>query len=172
MRKLFIFNILVLFLLLLSSFGCSSYPSDKYLVENFNNHEPIFEKLVAMIQEDSEVCKVNIDCEYIVIDNYQPNKVISNERYQEYKSLLKQIGAINVRQFFVNKNDKSYSNEIYFLVYENPDFMMGGVYKSYHHSKSKPDKLVDSLDELYSQNSEVFGYKEIRNNFYITLDIW
>ncbi len=161
MRKLFIFNILVLFLLLLSSFGCSSYPSDKYLVENFNNNEPIFEKLVAMIQEDSKVCKMNKDCEYILISDTEYNIKLPFDRYQEYKSLLKQIGAINVRQFFVNKNDKSYSNEIYFLVYENPGFMMGGVYKSYHHSKSKPDKLVDSLDELYSQNSEVFGYKEI-----------
>lgn len=176
MRRLFIFNILVLFLLLLllTSFGCSSYPSDKYLIENFNANREEFEKLLTMAQIDKQIISVKKNGEVLDINYKQNETLLSSERINEYTNLLNKINALEIQINTDNKKDSSNFSGISIFAWDTRSWSIvgGGHSKSYTFQLEKPEQIVDSLDRLKSNGNDVVAYKKISENWYLYLDIW
>lgn len=174
MRRLFIFNILVLFFLLLSSFSCSSYPSDKCLIENFDTNKSDFEKLVVMIQEDNQIISVMKNGEVLDIRYQANNQILTKERLKEYQLLLNKINASEIRIYTDNKKDNSNFSSISIFAWDTRSWSIvgGGHSKSYSFQFEKPEKIVESLDEIKSRGGDASHYKKISENWYLYLDIW
>ena len=164
----------LIFALVLANSSCSSYPTDKYLEENFNANRTYFEKLVSMIQDDKKVISIGKSREILDI-NYQPNKnVISRERLDDYISLLNKINALSIRLHTGNNNDRTNFSSIQIFVWDSRSWSIvgGGNSKSYLFTYDKPERIVESPDEIKSKGGDASHYKKLSENWYLFLDIW
>lgn len=152
---------------LLSATGCffSRPPSDNSMEEKFRSNEAAFKRLVVMMREDMNLAAVNFDAAYFPSKEFgdsRPKADIPAKRFDEYRRLLKQIGASEI----VNTG-----GNISFTVWESGivDPIKSG-YKNYLYTETLPSPMLDSLDDtskLRKAAGEDSGYKKIAENWYL-----
>src|SRR6476469_5638928 len=90
--------ILTVALWLISSLSCGprTHPSDLALVTSFREHEPDFQRLVSMSNEDHHVVRIAGDFNWLDDDHSfprtRPERGLSNERWDAYRSIFQELG--------------------------------------------------------------------------------
>jgi hypothetical protein len=147
--------------------GCFP-PSQRSLIRNFQRHRDSFEKVRAMLDEDSVVIWG------ITSDGVQDSRVgdfcrpedvgLSVRRYNEYRKLLKRAGARTVTRR---------SDEIRFFV-AGSGFGSHGWRVAIVHRTTEPNDVIASLNEFRpdgSSSSANKAYCAIADGWYIWI-VW
>ena len=138
---------------------------DRALIENFESHRSSFEKVVAMMEEDSQL-KVSPNDTFTILSSF-PTPGFSTRRLNEYRALFADLGT--PRATPVSRR----SDEIEFSAvsaFSDIDYEFVVITKSYVYRKTPPSTLVDSLDYKDFQNSS-WGCKHITGNWYLCFEL-
>lgn len=158
-------------LLLITIIGCSfafdnPHPSDDSLIQNFQNHEAEFERLVRMAKEDSHVIRIASDFTWTDKNAAWPRPEselgFSTERWNEYRSLFKKL---DLKAGILN-----YQPDLVYLTASTQGLLTGGSGKGYAYSLKEPSPIVESLDNVSFKGSEKsmnFAYRKLKGNWYL-----
>ncbi len=162
--------VLALFLAACNSPSESHHPSDEELLQNFQHHEPDFNKLITMANEDAKVIAITND--FTWLDNNmswpRPDSELgfSRERWDDYRKLFKELGltsGINRREDIAN---------VVFLVASAHGAVLRGTEKGYAYSPKEPHPLVESLDRInVPVRNMVPIYKRLKGNWYLYYEV-
>lgn len=132
-------------------------PSDEQMISNFNKNRAVFEKLQTMICRDNFQV-VSMDPEWSKPDN------ISDSKKQEYYELFKLIGVSQIQ---------SYDNCRMSYSVWSVGWAGDADYKKYEYKPSKPENIVDSLENLPLNNNNIaFYFRKIDNDWFISYSHW
>jgi len=146
------------------------FPSDKIIAEFEESHSRDLSTIKEMIVSDSNITAINED-RVLLSDNREWNEntnssAFSNERWKEYKSILKDLNIT-----IIHRTD---DNAIYFTI-ATRGLATGGAEKGLVFSKIPLAPLTDSLDDeilpkkidsgVIKENQYI--YKSLRNGWYI-----
>src|SRR6266404_6143785 len=138
--------IMVLFLTGCNSPSESHHPSDKQLLQNFQQHEADFNRLLRMASDDVKAVRISKD--FTWLDNNmswpRPDSELgfSRERWDDYRKLFKELGltaGITRREDIAN---------VVFFVASDEGAALRGTEKGYAYSPQEPHPLVESLDRI------------------------
>ncbi len=148
----------------LSDWVYSSPPADQILEQKFFEKKELFEKLVAMSDQDAKVVRIAKDFTWLKDDVSWPREKdklgFSTERWSQYKVLFKQLDIPTG----VVRGDSTMS-----LAAFTSGLVTGGLDKGYLYSKTPPFNLVDSLDQIEVISEKRFASKKIAENWYLYL---
>jgi len=148
----------------------SLHPSDGALVEYFQEHQPDFDKLVGMANEDSGVRAIYPSL--VVLKGYKiwPNDTaegFTQQRWGEYQSLFANLEAYDIGGFSKD------SNIIHITasrgVSDLDDYESIVITKGYAYSPEEPSPLVESLDGMGFDSRGTY-YKKIGERWYLYHD--
>lgn len=165
-RKLLIGFCLALFTL----FGCKGkLTSDDELVRRFNDHRANFEKLVRMMNEDTNVRSIYED--YVRLDDTpvwrtDDQKGFSTNRWNEYKHLFTQLGNSSVHRISKEGDVIEIASGSIVVTDTKDPYESVVSSKSYLYSPKEPSPLVESLNNPESNPC----YKRIDGNWYLYYD--
>lgn len=132
------------------------HPSDDDLIANFEEHREEFGKLLEMVEVDSNAKRVAPD--FLI-----PEKVISEDRWNEYRGLFR---TTNIPEGIVIWSP---SARVEFLA-STIGMVTGGTVKGYAYLSAPPEPstVYPSLDQRPQRlKSNVRAYREIRDRWYI-----
>jgi len=152
---------------LLAACGSDLRPTDAEMIANLRAKMPLFEKLVAMIQEDRDLERVDVD--WTRPDN--PATIgVTPQRIATYRALMKEAGI--ARGFYALKP----RTNIKFIGYASGLFTHGWG-KSYVYllpdaesSRYDFDLEEGDLDAAAVGQRKFFGYRHIDGPWYLLLD--
>ena len=150
-------------------FGCKGkLTSDDELVKRFYEHRANFEKLVQMMNEDTNVRTIYED--HVALDDTHlwrtdDQKGFSTIRWNEYKELFTQLGSPYIHRLS-REGDSIEIASASVVVYDTNDYEHVVTSKGYTYSLNEPSPLVQSLDNPEMNPS----YKKIDGNWYLYYD--
>lgn len=151
--------------ILVAVVGCSlaSHPSDQVLEQRLQSHRADFDKLVNMLDEDSDI--VRLDNKYVFL-NGSSDRTVPKERLDEYRSLFTKLGL----EGGIHR-DKP---EAIRLIASTKGMFFPTSEKSYVHSTTEFTQLVDSLDDIVERNrgGQSPVYKKVFGNWYLYYESW
>lgn len=149
-------------LIALGACDIARHPSDAVLVESFYKHQPDFEKLVAMLDQDKDLIRITAQNTFLQRD---ANRQLPRERQDEYRRLLKLLKLNGGIQR--DKDGLIFIASLQGVVIPNSA-------KSYIYALKEPSPLVESLDEVISNNrgDQKPVYKRISGNWYLDYESW
>lgn len=139
-------------------------PSQRSIVRQFERNREVFERVVAMLGEDTNVGAVSpsgVRCVLDVSSGTLEQAGISTQRYQEYLRLLKKAGAGSVTR---------YEEEILFPV-GGYGFGMYGWVVFIAYRQTEPVNVVSSLRNVQPGGpaAKSGAYCPIVNNWYVRI---
>lgn len=153
-------RVLQLAFIVLTLASCAPYdppPSDQSLIENFSKNGEVFDKLRIMICEDGYQT-ISLDPEWS-----EPESLSEDEK-EKYYSLFRKI---HIKQVAATKDCR-----VRFSVW-SVGWAGSGDYKDYEYRPSKVGNVVDSLDQLPLNNTDiVFYYRKIDEEWYLSYKHW
>ncbi|MEJ7577790.1 MAG: hypothetical protein WKF74_12400 [Pyrinomonadaceae bacterium] len=155
----FLFFISVLFLV-----GCGSrHPSDQVLEQRLRSREAEFERIVAMLGEDSDVVRLSND---FVFMSEGSRRSLSEERLSEYRRLFRELGI----EAGMHRDGANTMR----LIASSRGLLMVGSEKSYVYSSAEPSPLVESLDAVIRKDGgdQAPVYKRVSGNWYLYYESW
>jgi hypothetical protein len=136
----------------------------------FYEHRAEFEKLVKMVEEDSQKVGVGDGFAFSKSDPSQIQKYpgISQERWNEYRKLLNKVGSSEGLEKYAG------TTQIYFNVAVQ---YLGGQSKGIVYSPTPLSPVLESLDQnppisLYDDHGSMKVYKPITDHWYIFYYDW
>lgn len=145
------------------TFVYSKIPSDSDLKLTFDKNREMFDKLVQMSNEDSNVSRISYDFTWLVDDVSFPRSEdklgFTKERWSEYKILFNKINLMS--------GIKRGGREVYFMAY-TAGLATRGIEKGYVFSKEDLKCTSKSLDDIDNQGDR-FACKEIGKDWYLYL---
>ena len=140
-------------------------PAEQALIQNFHTHQDEFEKLRVMFQEDRQIIRVakpGVVLSGSLVVKIPPLQNISQSRFEDYSSLLAQIGASSISR---NEHDDG----IWFTTWASgwaADTKRAGLCWK----PEKPEGLVPSLDEVGKPGTKPGLYfQTVGDNWYLFL---
>jgi hypothetical protein len=146
--------------------GCagSRHPSDEELEQRLKTHAAEFNRLVAMLFEDSDVVRLVDD--RVFFSEGATRKKISDKRLIEYRQLFKAVG---LEAGFHRDSADSVR-----LIASSEGLFVPTSEKSYVYSKGEVSPLVDSLDRVIERDrgdqSPVF--RKLGGGWYLYYESW
>lgn len=137
-------------------------PKDKELENRFFANRTDFEKLVCLVQADSNLKRFSTSYDGQL--DYKSRSNLSEDRIKAYEELM---GKLQIQE--ISRWDQG--NTVYFQVWWTSHLVIGNKSKYYVYLENPPEKLVDSLD-IRVGNNDANDYKKIEANWYLHLDIW
>lgn len=160
-KAILVFSIGIVGLLLFLKFWMV-HPSDQTLIKNFKDNEPAFNNLIAMIQEDQGL--VRVDDNWTRPEN--PATIgLTEERIVKYRQIFKELRI--PRGFY------SFTNPVRIeLIASTTGLSISGSAKGYVFLEEKPALIVADLEDYSSMDSESFtAYRHIGGNWYLFHDV-
>lgn len=161
LKAVVVFSIGIVVLLLFLKFWMV-HPSDKTLIQNFKDNETAFNNLIAMIQEDKGLERVD--------DNWTRPKNhaaigLTEERIEKYRQIFKELRI--PRGFY------SFTNPVRIkLLASASGLSISGSAKGYAFLEEKPDLIVNDLEDYSSTDGESFtAYRHIEGKWYVFHDV-
>lgn len=144
--------------------GLSGHPSDEVLAQRLKSNEAKFNRLAAMLFEDSDIVRLCDDCVFL---SEGASRQIPDERLREYRHLFKELG---IEAGF----HRDGANAVRLIAWSRGGAFLPGSEKSYVYSKVEPSPLVDSLDKVISRDrgdqSPIF--RKLGDNWYLYYESW
>jgi hypothetical protein len=156
------FVLIAILLVSLGACGMSHHPSDAVLVERFHTHQPDFEKLVAMLNQDKDVVRITTKSAFL---KEGATRRLSKERVEEYRRLLKLLqldGGVQRDQ------------DGLVLIASMKGVVIANSAKSYLYTPKEPSPLVDSLDQVINKTrgDQKPIHMRISGNWYLDYESW
>jgi hypothetical protein len=151
------------YLLIMMACAGSQLPSDKSLEERFLRNQADFEKIISMLNEDSDVMMIT---DKNVFLNERSQRRLATERLDEYRRLIKRLkleGGI-----------QRYSSECALLIVSTTSVISSYSGKCYAYSVKEPSPLVESLDEVIKNTpgDQRLIYRRLSGNWYLCYESW
>lgn len=142
-------------------------PSDYWLSQHFTQGHDSFNRLVTMVQEDSEVVRVASDFTWArgpIGDAIRPGTEVgfTLQRWNEYRRLFKELGI----EGGIAWRPEDKPRVIYFVM-RSRGSVLSGTSKGYAFSQSPPTPLCESLDALATDTSSGTCFKPIAGKWYL-----
>ena len=144
--------------------GLSSHPPDEALAQRLKSNEAEFNRLAAMLFEDSDI--VRLRDEFVFL-NEGSNRQIPEERLREYRRLFKGLG---IESGF----HRDGANAVRLIASSKGGVFLPGSEKSYVYSKVEPSPIVDSLDKVMARNrgDQAPVFRKLGGNWYLYYESW
>lgn len=141
-------------------FGEEEHRSAKTMSQTFRSHRPGFERLVAMIREDSRKGLERVDHDWTWPEN--PSSIgVSIERLDEYRRLFRGLGLSRGFSAF----NKGIRIE---LIASSQGLTSAGSSKGYVHCTHPPGLVVKDLDSYRSPDGRSFvAHQQIEGAWYM-----
>jgi len=151
-------------LMFVAGCGLSSHPSDEVLAQRLKSNEAEFNRLAAMLFEDSDIVRLCDDCVFL---SEGSNRQIPAERLREYRRLFKELG---IEAGF----HRDGANAVRLIASSKGGVLLPGSEKSYVYSKVEPSPLVDSLDKVVARNrgDQAPIFRKLNGNWYLYYESW
>jgi hypothetical protein len=150
---------------------CFFHP-DIQLKLQFYEHRAEFEKLIAMVQEDSQIDGVGDDLTSLDSSSSPPRPTggVSQARWDEYRRLFRKTGA----SYGIERDD--YPPALHFPL-ALVGFILSSEEKGIAYSPEPLSPVMESLDRfppdsMYDRKGHVVVYKPIADHWYIYYDEW
>jgi hypothetical protein len=152
---------------LVTLIGCQGkLTSDDELIKRFHDHRTNFEKIVQMMNEDTNVRSIyegHVWLDDTHVWQTDEQKGFSTARWNQYKELFPQLGSPNIHRIS-KKGDIIEIASGSVVVYDTDDpYEKVVTSKGYAYSLNEPSPLVSSLDDPEMNPS----YKRIAGNWYL-----
>ena len=149
-------------LTLVASCGLGAHPSDQALEQRLRSDEADFNRLVAMLKEDSDIVRLGEDFVFLSEDS---NRLIPKERLDEYRRLFRKLG---LEAGFHRSGSKLR------LIASSKGMIIPNSEKSYVFSADELSPLVDSLERVIRDNrgDQPPVFKRLYGNWYIYYESW
>ncbi len=155
----------LLFIAVLFWSGCGSvsHPSDQVLEQRLKSREAEFERLVAMLAEDSDVVRLS---DKFVFMNEGSNRTLSAGRLYEYRRLFREL---NIEEGMHRDGADTVG-----LIASSEGLFIASSEKSYVHSSVEPSPIVESLDVTVRAGGgdQAPVFKRARGNWYLYYESW
>lgn len=142
--------------------------SDKNLMADFYAHQADFERLAAMASDDTgvtSVSKFSVSLKDYKTWQNDDQTDFSNERWNEYKKLFKQLG--NRKIYDISKHgDIIKIADASSATSRIDDYRSIIISKGYAYSLNEPSNSAESLDEMGFESRGIF-YKKIGEHWYL-----
>ena len=163
MRRKFLSLSLVASSLMILACNLASHPSDEVLEQRLRSHQEDFNKLVVMLQEDSDI--VRLDHQYVFL-NQNSDRTVPKERLETYRNLFSKLGL----EGGIHR-DKP---EVIRFIASSKGMLVPNSEKSYVYSGIELAPLVSSLDAViqYKRGDQRPVYKKLVNNWYLFYESW
>jgi hypothetical protein len=155
---------LLLALTLVAGCGFSSHPSVKVLAQRLKSNEAEFNRLAAMLFEDSDI--VRLSDKYVFLGEGF-NRQVPDERLREYRRLFNELG---IEAGF----HRDGANAVRLIASSRGGVFLPGSEKSYVYSKVEPSPLVDSLDRVMARDrgDQAPVFRRLEGNWYLYYESW
>ena len=130
--------------------------ADQALISDLEINMGKYEKLISMLREDSPATVIHPTW-------ISPDNVISETRWDEYKTLFSELG--------LDAGMRSWGGNSIWFISTAQGLVTGGSSKGYMYKPENPKPLFSSLDKIpEGLASNVKGYRKINDEWYIVFD--
>ena len=145
--------------------GGKAHPSDSVLEMNFHKHRADFQRLVSMSNEDRSVVRIGYEFNWLADDHSWPRtgpeRGLSNERWDEYRSLFQEVG---LECGLTRLEDR----DVILFCASVTGMVPSGTRKGYAYSETPLTPTTESLDTIPENlRDESIIYKSIAPNWYL-----
>ena len=144
------------------------FEADGAMITNFETHKADFERIVALLAEDSDVIRIGPDFTWLdpnTDTNHEHlTSGISDERLAAYRQIFAKLGLQNGLVRYLE------TDRVYFFA-ETKGLLTGGAGKGYVYSKTELSPIFPSLEGLDLTAIEGNrAYRRISDKWYLFVD--